>query len=56
MKVYVIIEDDNGNLHQGAMDESKEIIVCNLVKCYPNNNFTKDIVEVIKKLNKNIEG
>ena len=54
MKVYVIIRDDDGNIHQAIMDESKEIIISNLVECYPNGNITKDFVDnvVLKLANK----
>ncbi len=51
MKVYVIIKDDEGNLHQANIDESMSIIVSNLVKCYPGNNMTKDFInEVVMTL------
>ena len=53
-KVSVIMEDDNGNFHQGAMNESNSIIVSGLVSVYPGGNFTVPLVEVIEKLSENI--
>jgi len=53
-KVYVIYKDKDGNFHQGAMDESKTYIIGGLVECYPNNNFTKDCVEDLKKITNQI--
>jgi len=54
MKVYVIIKDDDGNFHQGAVDNSKAIIVSKLVPVFPANAFTKDLIEAIQILNENI--
>ena len=56
MKVYVIILDNQANIHQASLDESQEIIISNLVSCYPNNNMTKDfindvVIELAKKVN-----
>ena len=50
-KIYVIIKDKDGNFHQAVMDEGKTYIVGGLVECYPNNNFTKDCVKDLSKLN-----
>ena len=55
MKVHVIIQDDDGNFHQAVMDESKSIIISNLVVCYPNGNFTKSVInDVIIPLAKKV--
>lgn len=56
MKVFVIIQDDENNLHQGHLDGANEILISNLVKVYPNNNITKDFInnvaiELAKKVN-----
>ena len=56
MKVFVIIQDDENNLHQGHLDSANEILISNLVKVYPNNNITKDFInnvaiELAKKVN-----
>lgn len=44
MKVYVIIQDDSGDFHQAHIDESKAIIVSNLVTCYSGNSMTKELI------------
>jgi len=49
-KVYVIYKDKDGNLHQGHITESNAYYVKGLVDAYPNNNFTKDCVEDLKKI------
>lgn len=56
MKVFVIIQDDENNLHQGHLKDSDQILISNLVKVYPNNNITKDFIndvaiELAKKVN-----
>lgn len=56
MKIYIIIQDDKNNLHQGHLKKEDEIIISNLVKVYPNNNITKDFInnvaiELAKKVN-----
>lgn len=55
MKVYVIIKDDDDNLHQGHITESDSLIISSLVKCYPDNSMTKDFInDVIIRLAKKV--
>jgi len=53
-KIYVIIKDKDGNFHQAVMKEGETYIVGGLVDAYPNNNFTKDCVEDLKKITNQI--
>jgi hypothetical protein len=56
MEVYVIIKDDEGNLHQAVMDESKSIIISNLVKVYPYSKMTVDFIDnVVLKLSEKMK-
>lgn len=52
--IIVIVKDEYGNYHQGVMDESKKIILSQLIDVYPDNAFTKDVIEDIKQLGSNI--
>lgn len=55
MEVYVIIKDDDNNLHQGHITESNAIIISNVIECYPNNSMTKDFInDVIIRLAENV--
>lgn len=53
-KIIVIVKDEYDNYHQGVMDESKKIILSQLIDVYPDNAFTKDVIEDIKQLGSNI--
>lgn len=52
--IIAIVKDEYGNYHQGAIDESKKIIIAQLIDVYPDNAFTKDVIEDIKQLGSNI--
>ena len=55
MQVYVIIKDDDDNLHQGHITESSAISISQLIECYPNNSMTKDFInDVVIRLAENV--
>ena len=44
-KVYVVVEDTDGNFHQGKLEEVDVAVIGRLVKVYSGGNFEKSFVD-----------